>query len=66
MRRDASACLSQFRKYMFSNVMAARDSIYRVALGIKSQAVENLLKAFSGVPTVVRQFVHHSILVLMI
>ena len=53
LKRDVRARLTQFRKYMASNVKAARESIYGLALGIRSQAVENLLKSFSGVPTIV-------------
>lgn len=44
----------RIREYMGQKVKDARDWIYKKGRGIKSQAVENLLKPYSLVPTEVR------------
>lgn len=51
MRRDIRVRLNQVRQFMASHVDKARNAIYARAKGIRSRAVEDLLKAFSGVPT---------------
>ncbi len=53
MRRDMKVRVDQVRQFMVDNVTAARDAIYRLAMGIRSTAVDDLLKHFSGVPTMV-------------
>ncbi|KAF9474973.1 hypothetical protein BDN70DRAFT_814828 [Pholiota conissans] len=52
MRRDITLRINNFRKYMSDMVLAARRSIYTLGLGVGSSAVDNLLKVFSGVPTI--------------
>ena len=43
-----------FRTYIFDKVQKARRLIYKYAKAINSSSVDELLKTFSGVPTVVR------------
>lgn len=54
MRRDISVHIKKVCQFMVDNVTIARDAIYRLAVGIRSKTVEDLLKKFSGVPTMVR------------
>ncbi len=46
MRRDMKVRVDQVRQFMVDNVTAARDAIYRLAMGIRSTAVDDLLKHF--------------------
>lgn len=45
------------RIYLSDAVNNARDRIYQLGHGVSAQGVENLLKPFSLLPTVVRTFV---------
>ena len=58
--RDSSVRLSKFREFMADKVDAARRAIYDLAKSIHSTVVEDLLKSFSGVPTVVSSQPHYS------
>ena len=51
MRRDIRIRIEQVRHFMGSQVDQARRAIYEQAKGIRSRVVDDLLKAFSGVPT---------------
>jgi hypothetical protein len=53
LRRDISIRVTKFREFMADRVEIARKAIYTFARSIRSTVVENLLKDFSGVPTVV-------------
>jgi hypothetical protein len=53
MRRDVNVRTNSLRKFMTNNVAIARDAIYRLGAGIRSKVIEDLLKNFSGVPTLV-------------
>ncbi|KAJ7053674.1 hypothetical protein C8F01DRAFT_1329290 [Mycena amicta] len=50
--RDFKARLSKARKYLLSSVQSARRFIYDLGFGIGSDAVDNLLKESSSVPTI--------------
>lgn len=52
-RRDISIRVDKFRTFMASRVRLARRAIYELAKPIGGKAVEDLLKSFSGVPTMV-------------
>jgi hypothetical protein len=49
--------ITQFRTYVAAKVSSARKAIYSLAKPISSAAVEDLLKAFLGVPTEVSRSV---------
>ena len=51
--RDISIRVDKFRTFMASQVRIARRAIYELAKPIGGKAVEDLLKSFSGVPTMV-------------
>lgn len=55
--RDMSTRINKFREFMADRVASARRAIYSLAKSIHSTAVENLLKEFSGIPTLVSVFV---------
>lgn len=52
-RRDISVRVKNLRAFMADKVAAARRAIYQLGKSIRSTAVEDLLKSFSGVPTMV-------------
>ena len=62
--RDSRTRISKARTYAGDLVRQARDFIYRLGLGVKSAAVERVLKQDSWVPTLVRG--HHERLILSI
>jgi hypothetical protein len=51
LRRDISIRIDKFREFMADKVNIARKAIYNLAKPIHSTIVEDLLKSFSGVPT---------------
>jgi hypothetical protein len=51
LRRDISIRINKFREYAADKVDIARKAIYNLAKAIHSTVVEDLLKSFSGVPT---------------
>jgi len=53
LRRDISVRVKHFRQLVADKVRIARNAIYNLGKSIRSKAVEDLLKGFSGVPTVV-------------
>lgn len=52
-RRDISVRVKNLRAFMADKVAAAQRAIYQLGKSIRSTAVEDLLKSFSGVPTMV-------------
>lgn len=56
MIRDATERIKSLRSYLLDTVKKARSLIYEKGFGIKSAAVEALLKPTSSVPTIVRLF----------
>ena len=51
LRRDVTVRIKQLRTYVAGKVSHTRRAIYKLAKPLSGSAVENLLKAFSGVPT---------------
>jgi len=56
LRRDVIVRITQLRTYLAGKVSSAHKAIYNFAKPINGAAVEDLLKAFSGVPTEVSVF----------
>jgi hypothetical protein len=51
--RDLRARLTSIRTYFWTKVEQARNAIYKTGFAITSDWVENILKEFSLVPTIV-------------
>jgi len=51
LRQDVIVRVTQLRTYLAGKVSSARKAIYNLAKPINGAAVEDLLKAFLGVPT---------------
>jgi hypothetical protein len=52
-RQDLTIRVDKFRTFMADEVSIARRAIYELAKPISGSVVEDLLKSFSGVPTMV-------------
>ncbi len=53
LKRDIATRVNKFRHYMIRKVQIARKAIYDLGKPINGKAVQNMLKEFSGVPTMV-------------